>query len=203
LRERILQRAAVLAGLALAVMATASPRAASAAGGPGLPGFTHVVEVMLENESASSTFEDSSAAPAVAKLRRQGVYLPHFFGVGHSSLDNYEAAFAAVEPTPQGKSDCLGQPYGSCIFPASVSTFGRLLDASGRAWKIYSEGMLGAPAGGNCLHSPNRSLPDPYQGPGANGYTTRHNPAPWFDSVLQQGGSEAYCQAHSVDLDQL
>jgi phosphatidylinositol-3-phosphatase len=167
-----------------------------------VPAFTHVVEVMLENESATSTFEDPSAAPALAKLRQQGVYLPHFFGVGHNSLDNYEAAFAAVQPTTQGQSDCLGQPYGSCIFPASVPTFGALLDAAGRSWRIYSEGMAGVAGGGNCLHAPSRSLPDPYQGPGSNGYTTRHNPAPWFDSVLQAGGSESYCQAHSVDLAQ-
>jgi hypothetical protein len=192
-----------VAWLAVVIAVGAAP-GARAASAPGVvPPFTHVVEVMLENESATSTFENASAAPALAKLRQKGVYLPHFFGVGHSSLDDYEAAFAAVQPTTQGKSDCLGQPYGSCIFPPSVPTFGALLDAAGRSWRIYSEGMAGAPGGGNCLHSPNRGLPDPYQGPGTNGYTTRHNPAPWFDSVLQVGGSEAYCKAHSVDLSQL
>jgi hypothetical protein len=191
-----------LAGL-IVFLAAPSARAGSASGASGVPAFTHVVEVMLENESASSTFDDTSAAPALAKLRQQGVYLPHFFGVGHNSLDNYEAAFAGVQPTTQSQSDCLGRPYGSCIFPASVPTVGALLDAAGRSWRIYSEGMAGAPGGGNCLHAPSRQLPDPYQGPGSNGYTTRHNPAPWFDSVLQNGGSEAYCQAHSVDLSQL
>jgi hypothetical protein len=202
LLDRARQPVALIAGLALAVAVLASPGAAHAAT-PGVPAFTHVVEVMLENESATSTFEDPSAAPALAKLRQKGVYLPRFFGVGHNSLDNYEAAFAAVQPTTQGKSDCLGQPYGSCIFPASVPTFGALLDGAGRSWRIYSEGMAGAPGGGDCVHSPSLDLPDPYQGPGTNGYTTRHNPAPWFDSVLQDGGSEAYCQAHSVDLSQL
>jgi phosphatidylinositol-3-phosphatase len=205
---------AVIAGLLAAAAAVAvggsgaraatAPAARVASPGPGgVPAFTHVVEVMLENQSATATFEDPAAAPALARLRRQGVYLPHFYGVGHNSLDNYESAFAAVQPTTQGKSDCLGQPYGSCIFPASVPTLGALLDAAGRSWRIYSEGMAGVPGGGNCLHAPSRSLPDPYQGPGSNGYATRHNPAPWFDSVLQNGGSEAYCQAHSVDLSQL
>lgn len=186
------------AGWALA--ASERPEAGVAAGAAPVPAFTHVVEVMLENESATSTFEDPVAAPALAKLRQRGVYIPQFFGAGHASLDNYEAAFAAVQPTAQGKADCLGMPYGSCIFPASVPTFGNLLDAHGRSWKVYSEGMAGAPAGGNCLHAPSRDAPDPYQGPGTNGYATRHNPAPWFDSVLEKGGSEAYCQAHSVDL---
>ena len=158
---------------------------------------------MLENESATSTFEDPAAAPNLAKLRTEGLYIPNFYAAGHASLDNYEAAFGAVQPTPQGESDCLGQPFSSCVFPASVPTLGALLDAQRMRWKVYSEGMDGAPGGHNCLHAPDRNASDPYQGPGTNGYATRHNPAPWFDSVLDHGGSEAYCQAHSVDLTQL
>jgi hypothetical protein len=94
-------------------------------------------------------------------------------------------------------------PYQSCIYPASVPTLGALLDRAHLSWRVYSEGMTGAPGGHNCLHAPVRQLPDPYQGPGAGGYATRHNPAPWFDSVLTHGGSEAYCQSHNVDLTRL
>src|SRR3954452_20901789 len=189
-----------LATLAAVLIATGAPAAAHARL---VPRFSHVVEVLLEDEDADATFEDAAAAPHLAELRKQGVYLPNFFGAGHASLDNYEALFGGVEPTTQGKADCLGQPYSSCIFPASVPTLGALLDEAHLGWKIYSEGMAGAPGGGNCLHAPSRSAPDPYQGPLTNGYATRHNPAPWFASVLDHGGSEAYCQAHSVDLDQL
>jgi hypothetical protein len=60
--------------------------------------------------------------------------------------------------------------------------------------------MTGAPGGHNCLHAVDRNAPDFYQGPGTNGYATRHNPAPWFASVVDKGGNEDYCQAHSVDL---
>lgn len=189
----------VSAGIASAGAHSASARSASSP----VPRFSHVVEVVLENESAPSTFEDAAAAPHLAALRKTGVYLPNVFGAGHASLGNYEALFGAVEPTTQGKADCLGQPYGSCIFPATVPTLGSLMDARHLAWRIYSEGMSGAPAGHNCLHAVDRSVPDFYQGPGTNGYATRHNPAPWFDSVLSHGGSESYCQAHSVDLTQL
>lgn len=185
--------AALFACAVLVPAAAASP----------VPHFSHVVEVMLENESATSTFEDPAAAPNLAKLRTEGVYLPQFFAAGHASLDNYEAAFGGVEPSTQGKADCLGMPYSSCIFPATVPTLGALLDGAGLSWRIYSEGMVGAPGGGNCLHAPVSSLPDPYQGPLTNGYATRHNPAPWFASVLDKNGSEAYCQAHNVDLAQL
>ena len=194
--------ATVIAAGAGMATATSAPVAAAPASGP-VPRFSHVVEVFLENETATSTWEDAAHAPDLQKVRAMGAYIPSFFGAGHASLDNYEAAFGAVEPTTQGKADCLGQPYGSCIFPASVPTIGNLLDDAGLTWKVYSEGEEGAPGGHPCLHAPSRNAPDPYQGPGTNGYATRHNPAPWFDSIVTKGGSEAYCQAHSVDLTHL
>ena len=167
---------------------------------PAVPRFSHVVYVVLENENAANTFE---SLPNLKALAKQGVYLPNFWAEGHNSLSNYEAMWAGVEPTSQGKADCAGMPYGTCIFPASVPTIATLLDAKKLPWKVYSEGMAEAPLGGNCLHAPNRLLPDVYQGPLTNGYATRHNPAMWFDSILTKGGNEDYCKAHSVDLTEL
>lgn len=172
---------------------------AAAAGPPAVPHFSHVVELFLENESSSHTW-DSSSNQYLQQLKREGTFVPDFYGAGHASLDNYEAAFGAVQPAAPGEADCAGMPYGSCIFPSSVPTIGALLDGAGLTWKVYSEGMDAAPGGHDCLHAVDRSAPDFYQGPGTNGYATRHNPAPWFDSILRKGGSEAYCQAHSVDL---
>ncbi len=185
---------------ALIVLALVGGSSSASGPKPAVPRFSHVVYVVLENMNASSTFE---ASPTLKALRKQGVYLPSFWAEGHNSLSNYEAMWAGVEPTAQGKADCAGMPYGTCIFPASVPTIATLLDAKRLPWKVYSEGMSGAPLGGNCLHAPDRNLPDVYQGPLANGYATRHNPAPWFDSILTKGGSEAYCKAHSVDLVEL
>lgn len=192
----------LVAAAAVAAVALLAPPA-HAAIGPAVPRFSHVIEVFLENETATSTWENPVSAPALQQLRKQGVYIPNFYGVGHVSLDNYEAAFGAVEPTTQGKADCAGMPYGSCIFPASVPTIAALLDEATLSWKVYAEGMDGAPGGQACLHALDRNLPDAYQGPGSNGYATRHNPAPWFDSILTKGGSEAYCQAHDIDLTHL
>src|SRR5213078_4155399 len=96
---------------------------------PAVPRFSHVVIVVLENESATSTFE-SPAAPHLMALRKKGVYIPGFYAEGHASLGNYESMFGGVEPTAQGKADCAGQPSGSCIFPASVPTLGALMDAA-------------------------------------------------------------------------
>jgi phosphatidylinositol-3-phosphatase len=186
-----------------AMTSSASSPAHPAAPSRVVPKFSHVVEVMLENESATATFENPKAAPHLAKLLRRGVYIPHFYAEGHASLDNYEASFSAHQPTGPGKSDCLGRPFKKCIFPKSVRTLGALLDRKHYRWRIYSEGMTGAPGGHNCLHALSRNLPDFYQGPGTNGYATRHNPAPWFASVLDKGGNESYCRHHSVDLTQL
>jgi len=167
---------------------------------PAVPRFSHVVYVVLENEDAADTFE---ALPNLKALAKQGVYLPNFWAEGHNSLSNYEAMWGGVEPTTQGKADCAGMPYGTCVFPASVPTIATLLDAKKLPWKVYSEGMAGAPLGGNCVHAASRNLPDVYQGPVTNGYATRHNPAPWFDSILLKGTNESYCKAHSIDLTEL
>jgi hypothetical protein len=188
--RRLLPLLSLLAAVALTGGAVAGPK-------PAVPRFSHVIIVVLENASATETFEK---APGLVALRKKGMYIPGFYAEGHASLGNYEAMFGAVEPTTQGKADCLGQPYSNCIFPASVPTLGALMDHARLPWKVYSEGMAGAPLGGNCLHAQDRHLPDFYQGPLTNGYATRHNPAPWFASVLDHGGSEAYCKVHSVDL---
>jgi len=193
---RLTAAIAATAGLGFAFLVPAAPAATPRSG---VPRFSHVVEVFIENEGAASTWE-ASGFPGIQAVKAMGAYIPQFYGVGHASLDNYEAAFGAVEPTTQGKADCAGQPYGSCIFPASVPTIATTLDVAAKSWKVYSEGMVGAPLGHNCLHALDRNLPDFYQGPLTNGYATRHNPAPWFDSILTKGGSEAYCQSHSVDL---
>ena len=195
--------AGMAALLALAVPATAAASSAPRPGSHGVPELSHLVVVFLENESATATFEDPTAAPALTTLRRQGAYVPNYFGAGHASLDNYVAVFSGEQPDAATEADCLGMAPDSCIYPAGVRTLATTLDKAGLSWKVYSEGMDGAPGGRNCLHSPSLSVPDPYQGPGTNGYATRHNPAPWFHSVLDQGTNESYCQAHSVDLAQL
>lgn len=185
---------------ALLVLGIVGGSSSASARKPAVPRFSHVVYVVMENENAANTFE---ALPNLKALGKQGIYLPNFWAEGHASLSNYEAMWGGVQPTTQGEADCLGMPYGSCIFPESVPTIASLLDAKRLPWKVYSEGMAGAPLGGNCLHALDRNLPDFYQGPLTNGYATRHNPAAWFDSILKKGTGESYCKAHSVDLAEL
>ena len=197
------------AAFSLATTASAAAPAAPAAAAGTVPKLSHIMEVFLENETATSTFEDPTNLPALAALVKQGSYVPNFHGSGHASLDNYIADFSAEQPTTNTEADCAGMaPAGNCIYPATVPTLATTLDAAGKSWKVYSEGeatqaAVEGDASGACLHSPSLNVPDLNQGPGSNGYATRHNPAEWFDSVLTKGGSEAYCQAHAVDLTKL
>src|SRR4051812_20163184 len=103
-----------------------------------VPKFSHVVVVFLENEEASKTFEDGIGAPHLAAIRQAGAYVPEFYGVNHASLSNYEAFFGGVAATEQGKTDCLGQPWGTCVFPADVPTIANGLEAKGKSWRVYS-----------------------------------------------------------------
>jgi len=200
---RLAPALALLGAVVVAPFATASMHSTRSGAAAAVPRFSHVVEVMLENESATSTFENPDKAPHLHALLRRGVYLPNFYAEGHVSLDNYLASFGGVEPNIHGETDCSGQPDGTCIYPSTVPTLGALLDNAHKKWRVYSEGMTGAPGGHNCLHAPSRLAPDVYQGPLTNGYAARHNPAVWFDSVLSKGTNESYCRAHSVDLTEL
>ena len=191
---------------ALAVTAGgATPAASAAASGRGVPRFSHVIMVFLENNSANTTFEaGASTAPYFDQLRRSYSYIPNYFGVGHASLDNYVAVFSGQTPTVITGKDCQGVPWGQCVYPANVPTIATALDSAHDSWKVYSEGTNGAALGGPCLHVRSRYSPDTYNGVGtANGYVQHHNPVVYFDSILLKGASETYCRSHNVDLSQL
>ncbi|MBV9412823.1 MAG: hypothetical protein JO148_14630, partial [Acidimicrobiia bacterium] len=52
---------------------------ADAAPASGPPRFSHVVEVFLENETATATWENAADAPNLQKVRAMGAYIPNFF----------------------------------------------------------------------------------------------------------------------------
>ena len=63
--------------------------------------------IVLENESASTTFGPSSPAPYLSQtLRAQGAYLPNYYGVGHQSNDNYIAMISGQAPGADSQADC-------------------------------------------------------------------------------------------------
>ncbi|MGH8323622.1 MAG: transferrin receptor-like dimerization domain-containing protein, partial [Steroidobacteraceae bacterium] len=63
------------------------------------PPIRHVFVLLLENESASVTFGNTSPAPYLAQsLPAQGALLPNYYGIGHLSLDNYLALISGQAP---------------------------------------------------------------------------------------------------------
>ena len=149
---------AILAGLAAA--AVLGPLAASAQAG--LPPIYHVYVIVLENQDASTTFGAHSPAPYLSKtLRARGAYLPHLYGIGHESLDNYIALVSGQAPNAETQGDCqlysdfpataigsYGQQAGQgCIYPSAVPTIADQLEAAGLTWRerrsgFYASGAL-------------------------------------------------------------
>jgi hypothetical protein len=176
-----------------------------------------VFVIVLENESASTTFGRASPAPYLARtLRGEGAYLPHYFGIGHESNDNYVAMISGQAPNPQNQSDCqvfadftpdtigaYGQAVGGgCVFPSDVKTIADQLDAVGLTWRDYNQSMGADPSRepSVCAH-PGIDQPDRTESAtAADQYATRHNPFVYFHSIIDD---TARCDSHVVNLDLL
>jgi phosphatidylinositol-3-phosphatase len=147
-------KAAALIALLVAVLACTAAAAA-----PRVPSFDHVIVVMFENKEASSVI-GSSVAPTFNLYARRYASLTQYHGVTHPSLPNY---IALVSGSTYGiKDDCT-----ECVVSAKSLVDG--LEAAGRSWKTYAEG-----------------LPSPgFLGPSApGGYAKKHNPFVYFRNVI-------------------
>jgi hypothetical protein len=194
---------AVLAVLAvLAPMLPGPAVAAPSSGLEGVPQLDHIVVLMLENESASSTFGPGSPATYLNGLRAEGTFVPGYYGTAHLSLTNYIAIVSGQPANPLTISDCATVSLYLCAQTTTLFANGRhlgdQLDAVGRTWKTYLDG---APT--PCFHGPYSSsltgllTPDPFQGdsqtPPAKDYADRHNPFLYFPNVV---GNQSRCDAH-------
>jgi hypothetical protein len=207
----VLAVAIALAGLD---QGTAVPVAAASAAPPSI---RHVFVIVLENEAASTTFGASSPAPYLSKtLRADGAYLPHYFGTGHESNDNYISMISGQAPNPQTQADCQsfvnmtpgtlganGQALGTgCVYPAGVPTIASQLDGAGFTWRDYNDGMGANPAreASECGH-PGVGASDSTQKASAQDqYATRHDPFVYFHAIIDD---TTLCDTHVVSLDPL
>jgi hypothetical protein len=173
----------------------------------------HVFVVILENESASTTFSSTSPAVYLNKtVVPSGAYLSNYYGTGHVSLDNYIAMVSGQAPTVMTSSDCQyyldspavtmdsnGQALGAtCVYPATVPTIFDQL-TTGLTWKTYVEDMGNDPtrdnttAAGTCGH-PALNSQDKTQTaeaptstlPNGDQFATRHAPEFYFHSVIDK-----------------
>ncbi|HVW68291.1 MAG TPA: alkaline phosphatase family protein [Steroidobacteraceae bacterium] len=206
-------RRAVLLGVAALL-----PLGASAAGAA-VPPIRHVFIVMLENQNAAVTFGERSPSPYLARtLPAQGALLTHYYGIGHSSLDNYIALVSGQAPNEQTQLDCPvfsdfrlqradldahGQALGvGCVYPRMVRTLPDQLEAAGLTWRGYMEDMGKDPRreSATCGHAVVGREDRTLIATAADKYAAKHNPFVYFHSIIDD---QARCDSHVVNLDAL
>jgi hypothetical protein len=137
----------------------AAVAAVPAAGGarPAVPSFRHVLVVVFENRERGQVL-GRATAPTFNALAREYAVLSRYTGVAHPSLPNY---LALVSGSTHGiETDCT-----ACVVRGR--SLADELDAAGRSWKTYAEG-----------------LPRPgFEGVRTGGYVKRHDPLLYFHDV--------------------
>ncbi|MCW2939189.1 MAG: hypothetical protein JWN00_2174 [Actinomycetia bacterium] len=225
-RRRAAVALAVVVAGALTVSAgsaSAQPQGADAANVQRFhtPKVGHVWTIMLENKSYEATFTGLNSNDYLWKtLPSYGLLMRQYYGTGHYSLDNYISLVSGQAPAPANQADCAqytnvapgspardGQVLAStgCVYPSSVKTLFNQLDAEKVTWKAYLQdmgntagredpykcGIPGDPSGAGVV--------DPGGATPADQYVPKHNPVPWFHSVID---NPADC-AKVVNLDGL
>jgi hypothetical protein len=204
--------------LVIAAVALVAAFASGSASAAGLPAIRHVFVIVLENQSASTTFGPNPPAPYLAKtLTSEGAYLPKYYGIGHESNDNYIAMISGQAPNPDNQADCLpgfdnftpdvigsdGQAVGAgCVFPTDVKTIADQLGAAGLTWRDYNQSMGANPAreAAVCGHPGINQQDGTQSATATDQYAARHNPFVYFHSIIDD---TALCDSHVVNLDLL
>src|SRR5205823_6255529 len=140
---------------------------------PALPTFSHVFTIVMENEESSSLI-GNSAAPYINGLANSYGLATQYYGVSHPSLPNYLALTAGS--TFGIASDCTTCWVGATNLADQI-------EAGGRSWKAYLEGMPSA-----CF------VGDAYP------YMQKHNPWIYYNDIRTNA---ARCAAHVVPFTQL
>ncbi len=184
---------------------------------PAKPG--HIFILMLENESFARSFAPNSPAPYLAhELPAQGALLRKYYGIGHSSLDNYIALVSGQAPNVETQRDCRkftefvlaqpkldenGQALGQgCVYPAIVPMLGDQLEAKGKSWRGYMQD-LGNDRGKEveqCGHPPIGAIDPTTNRTPTDQYATKHNPFYYFHSFID---NHDRCVQHVVNLRRL
>jgi len=146
--------ARLIALLALLSAVSAFPAAAVP---PRVPDFEHVVVIMFENKERGTVLA-SREAPTFKAYAKRYANITRYYGVTHPSLPNY---LALVSGSTHGiETNCT-----ACLI--SAPTLADTIEASGRTWRTYAEG-----------------LPRPGFLGAVNGrYAKKHNPFVYFRSI--------------------
>ncbi|MFF7755427.1 alkaline phosphatase family protein [Streptomyces sp. NPDC007971] len=142
-----------------------------------VPGYDHVFMVMMENTDYSEVMNDPADTPYMHSLMAQGANLTDFHGVYHPSDENYLAVAG-------GDTYAKGATYWPNI-NSPQRNLGDTLEAAGKSWKAYEQGM-GTPCN---TSNANDSYYEPDDAPFINYTDISQNPS--------------RCAAHLFDTSQL
>lgn len=98
-----------------------------------VPAFDHVFVVMMENTNYEQVIGDTTDAPFINNLASQGTLLDNYSGVYHPSDENYLAIAG-------GDTFVKGAIYFPNI-KVAAKHIGDELEAAGKTWKAYEQGM--------------------------------------------------------------
>lgn len=139
-----------------------------------VPRFDHVVLIMMENTDYGQLIGDEKNAPYMNSLASRGTLLANYQAVYHPSDENYLAI--------AGGDTFVG---GGVYYPKihiAARHLGDLIEAAGKGWKAYLEGM-GTPCNVGTRYDQNFEPDD----------------APFINFSNIQNDA-ARCRAHLVDL---
>jgi phosphatidylinositol-3-phosphatase len=139
----------------------------------GVPAFSHVFVIVMENHEYGSII-GSASAPYLNSLAASYGLATNYYGATHPSLPNYLALTAGS--TFGITSDCT-----TCY--VNATNLADQLEASGRSWKAYMEDMPSA-----C-----------YLGAASGGYAMKHNPFVYYNDIRNNASR---CAAHVVPFTQ-
>jgi hypothetical protein len=158
-------------------LSTPVPAPVLAAPASTVPAFDHVFFVMMENTDYSQVIGDTTNAPFINSLAQGGTLLTNYSGVYHPSDENYMAVSG-------GDTFVSGAIYYPNI-KVGASHIGDRLEAIGKTWKAYEQGM-GTPCN-------TKNNVDSYYEP---------DDAP-FINYTNISGNPTRCAAHLFDTTQL
>lgn len=154
----------------------------------GIPRFTHVFVIVMENTS-HSTLMMSTNTPQIHAMISTWASGSDYHGATHPSMPNYLAMTSALDVSgihcdcqPRGNACSAltcNRLTGNCGCPQNAQHLGDQLEAAGLSWKDYGEDM-GSPC--------NMSI--------AGDYAPKHVPFLYYENVQNDS---ARCQAHVVD----
>lgn len=142
-----------------------------------VPNFDHIITIVEENHG-NNLIVGNPNARYINYLIKNYAFAKNYFALGHPSLPNYLYLTSASNG---GIVDDCNPPSDACN--ANVPNIADRIEASGRTWKAYMEGM-----------------PRPCEINSSGLYDNEHNPFIYYPNILN---NRQRCENHDVPLTQL